>query len=111
MVEYRLYRYCGANFSVLISFFILIKNIDIWKSRLQAEWAKKKLVWVPHESTGYVAASMKRQQGEEVEVEIVETGKRKMVAKAGYSSSTLIEFKNRKYFVHILRKIKRIIGR
>jgi myosin protein heavy chain len=47
----------------------------------QAEWAKKKLVWVPHESTGYVAASMKRQQGEEVEVELVETGKRKMVAK------------------------------
>jgi len=47
----------------------------------QAEWAKKKLVWVPHENTGYVAASMKRQQGEEVEVELVETGKRKMVAK------------------------------
>ena len=53
------------------------------KSDNKAEWAKKKLVWVPHEPTGYVAASMKRQQGEEVEVEIVETGKRKMVAKAG----------------------------
>ena len=51
----------------------------------QAEWAKKKLVWVPSEEAGYVAASMKRQQGEEVEVELMESGKRKLVAKAGYS--------------------------
>jgi len=48
----------------------------------QAEWAQKRLVWVPHETAGFVAASMKgRTQGEEVEVEIVETGKKKLVPK------------------------------
>jgi hypothetical protein len=48
----------------------------------QAEWAGKRLVWVPHETAGFVAASMKRTQGEEVEVELVETGKKKLVSKA-----------------------------
>ena len=48
----------------------------------QAEWAQKRLVWVPHETAGFVAASMKgRTQGEEVEVELVETGKKKLVNK------------------------------
>jgi len=47
----------------------------------QAEWAGKRLVWVPHETAGFVAASMKRTQGEEVEVELVETGKKKLVSK------------------------------
>jgi len=47
----------------------------------QAEWAQKKLVWVPHESQGFVAASMKRAQGDDVEVEIQETGKRMLVSK------------------------------
>jgi len=47
----------------------------------QAEWAGKRLVWVPHETNGFVAASMKKTAGEEVEVEIVETGKKRMVSK------------------------------
>ena len=47
----------------------------------QAEWAQKRLVWVPHESQGFVAASMKKAQGDDVEVEIVETGKRMLVSK------------------------------
>ena len=42
----------------------------------QAEWSQKRLVWVPHESQGFVAASMKKAQGDDVEVEIVETSKR-----------------------------------
>ena len=49
----------------------------------QAEWAQKRLVWVPHETAGFVAASMTRKtQGDEVEVEFVETGKKKLVNKA-----------------------------
>ena len=47
----------------------------------QAEWAQKRLVWVPDETYGFIAASMKRTQGEEVEVEIVETCKKKLVSK------------------------------
>jgi Myosin heavy chain len=47
----------------------------------QAEWTQKRLVWVPHESHGFVAAGIKGERGDEVEVEIVETGKRQLVAK------------------------------
>ena len=42
----------------------------------QAEWSQKRLVWVPHETQGFVAAFMKKAQGDDVEVEIVETSKR-----------------------------------
>ncbi|XP_037927144.1 myosin heavy chain, non-muscle isoform X2 [Hermetia illucens] len=45
----------------------------------QAEWTQKRLVWVPHENQGFVAASIKREHGDEVEVELAETGKRVMV--------------------------------
>jgi hypothetical protein len=59
----------------------------------QAEWAQKRLVWVPDETAGFVAASMKRTQGEEVEVELVETGKKKLVSKArGFSILYYVRF-------------------
>lgn len=45
----------------------------------QAEWTQKRLVWVPHETQGFVAASIKGEKGDEVEVEIVESGKRILV--------------------------------
>ncbi|KAH8372005.1 hypothetical protein KR093_009695, partial [Drosophila rubida] len=45
----------------------------------QAEWTQKRLVWVPHENQGFVAASIKREHGDEVEVELAETGKRVMI--------------------------------
>lgn len=47
----------------------------------QTEWTSKKLVWVPHEQQGFVAASIKKELGDEYEVEIQETGKRLSVAK------------------------------
>jgi len=47
----------------------------------QAEWTSKRLVWVPHENQGFVSASVKGEKGEDVEVEIVETGKRFSVIK------------------------------
>lgn len=47
----------------------------------QAEWTQKRLVWVPHESQGFVAASIKGERGDEVEVELAETGKRVLVLK------------------------------
>lgn len=47
----------------------------------QAEWTQKRLVWVPHETHGFVAAGIKGERGDEVEVEIVETGRRQLVAK------------------------------
>lgn len=47
----------------------------------QAEWTQKRLVWVPHESQGFVAAGIKGERGDEVEVELQETGKRILVAR------------------------------
>ncbi|XP_052768982.1 myosin heavy chain, non-muscle-like isoform X3 [Mya arenaria] len=43
---------------------------------MQAEWATKKLIWVPHEVHGFVSASIKGEQGDEVEVQLEESGKR-----------------------------------
>lgn len=47
----------------------------------QAEWTQKRLVWVPHETQGFVSAGIKGERGDEVEVEIAETGKRVLVDK------------------------------
>lgn len=47
----------------------------------QAEWTSKRLAWVPHETQGFVAASVKGERGEEVEVEMIETGKHLLVNK------------------------------
>ena len=45
----------------------------------QAEWATKRLVWVPDEVNGFVCASVKGEKGEHVEVQLEETGKRFLV--------------------------------
>ncbi|KAK4026851.1 hypothetical protein OUZ56_015877 [Daphnia magna] len=47
----------------------------------QAEWTQKRLVWIPHDNFGFVSASIKGERGDEVEVEIMETGKRCHVPK------------------------------
>ena len=47
----------------------------------QAEWTTKRLVWIPHETHGFVAAGIKRDSGDEVEVEIADTGKMVLVNK------------------------------
>ncbi|XP_055688811.1 myosin heavy chain, non-muscle isoform X2 [Lutzomyia longipalpis] len=45
----------------------------------QAEWTQKRLVWVPHETQGFVAASIKGEDNDEVEVEVADSGKKMMV--------------------------------
>ena len=45
------------------------------------QWSAKKLVWVPHETNGFVAASVKGEKGDELEVEIVETSRRCLINK------------------------------
>ncbi|KAF6200920.1 hypothetical protein GE061_005367 [Apolygus lucorum] len=47
----------------------------------QAEWTQKRLVWVPHDVMGFVPAGIKGEHHDEVEVELVETGKRILVAR------------------------------
>ncbi|XP_047737475.1 myosin heavy chain, non-muscle isoform X3 [Hyalella azteca] len=47
----------------------------------QAEWTQRRLVWIPHNEHGFVAASIKGEVGDEVEVEIADTGKKVRVVK------------------------------
>ncbi|EJW84618.1 Myh9 protein, partial [Wuchereria bancrofti] len=48
---------------------------------LQAEWAKKRLVWVPHETEGFVSGSIKEDRGDDAVVELVDNGKRLTLSK------------------------------
>ncbi|GAA6220284.1 myosin-11 [Lates japonicus] len=47
----------------------------------QADWAAKKLVWVPSEKHGFEAASIKEEHGDEVLVELADNGKKVTVNK------------------------------
>ncbi|KAI3353042.1 hypothetical protein L3Q82_019615, partial [Scortum barcoo] len=47
----------------------------------QADWATKKLVWVPSEKLGFEAGSLKEEQGEECVVELTDSGKKVKVNK------------------------------
>ncbi|XP_021543073.1 myosin-9 isoform X1 [Neomonachus schauinslandi] len=47
----------------------------------QADWAAKKLVWVPSDKSGFEPASLKEEVGEEALVELVENGKKVKVNK------------------------------
>lgn len=42
----------------------------------QADWATKKLVWVPSEKLGFEAGSVKEEQGDECVVELTDSGKK-----------------------------------
>ncbi|XP_037702330.1 myosin-9 [Choloepus didactylus] len=47
----------------------------------QADWAAKKLVWVPSDKSGFEPASLKEEVGEEAIVELVENGKKVKINK------------------------------
>jgi len=47
----------------------------------QADWTQKRLVWVPSKEHGFVSASLKGDRGDEVLVEITDTGKRTTFSK------------------------------
>ncbi|TSK34818.1 Myosin-10 [Bagarius yarrelli] len=42
----------------------------------QADWAAKRLVWVPSEKHGFESASVREERGDEVEVELTDSGRR-----------------------------------
>lgn len=46
-----------------------------------AEWSAKRLVWIPHETLGFVAASIKAEIGDEYELEIIDSNKKVVVNK------------------------------
>ncbi|XP_051576348.1 myosin-10-like [Myxocyprinus asiaticus] len=42
----------------------------------QADWAAKRLVWVPSEKHGFESASVREERGDEVEVELMDSGRK-----------------------------------
>lgn len=64
----------------LLKYLVVDKNVVNDPSQ-QAEFAAKRLVWIPHETNGFTAASIKAERGDEFEVEIMETGKRVLINK------------------------------
>uniref|UniRef100_A0A0N5B157 Myosin motor domain-containing protein n=1 Tax=Syphacia muris TaxID=451379 RepID=A0A0N5B157_9BILA len=61
--------------------FLMVQKDPITNPVMQGEWAMKKLVWVPHETEGFVMGSMKEDRGDDVVIEIVETGKKVVISK------------------------------
>ena len=58
-----------------LQYLVIDKNI-INDPALQADWTQKRLVWVPSKTQGFEAASLKSDKGDEVVVELQESGKR-----------------------------------
>ncbi|XP_059423424.1 myosin-10 isoform X7 [Carassius carassius] len=48
----------------------------VFSASSQADWAAKRLVWVPSEKHGFESASIREERGDEVEVELTESGKK-----------------------------------
>lgn len=63
-------QFCGYMFLI-----IQVQKGIVADPALQAEWAKKRLVWVPHETEGFVSGSIKDDRGDDAVVELVDNGK------------------------------------
>uniref|UniRef100_A0A8C1XX37 Myosin, heavy chain 14, non-muscle n=1 Tax=Cyprinus carpio TaxID=7962 RepID=A0A8C1XX37_CYPCA len=48
----------------------------VFSASSQADWAAKRLVWVPSEKHGFESASMREERGDEVDVELTDSGKK-----------------------------------
>ncbi|CAD5216368.1 unnamed protein product [Bursaphelenchus okinawaensis] len=61
--------------------YLIVKRTAVADPTMQAEWAQKRQVWVPHEREGFVAAQIKEDNGEMYVVEVVETGQQMKLSK------------------------------
>ncbi|MGH0118756.1 UNVERIFIED_CONTAM: hypothetical protein FKN15_062218 [Acipenser sinensis] len=78
--DFKMAKKAGSTLSEDEKFLFLDKNF-INSPLAQADWAAKKLVWVPSEKQGFEAASIKEERGDEVVVELAENGKKMTINK------------------------------
>uniref|UniRef100_A0A0N5A3F0 Myosin motor domain-containing protein n=1 Tax=Parastrongyloides trichosuri TaxID=131310 RepID=A0A0N5A3F0_PARTI len=64
--------------------YLRVQRDAVQDPSMQAEWARKRLVWVPHEKEGFVAGSILEDHGDDVVVEILETNKQIRLSKDDY---------------------------
>ncbi|XP_016087656.1 myosin-10-like [Sinocyclocheilus grahami] len=48
----------------------------VFSASSQADWAAKRLIWVPSEKHGFESASVREERGDEVEVELTDSGRK-----------------------------------
>ncbi|XP_057195438.1 myosin-10 isoform X4 [Triplophysa rosa] len=49
---------------------------SVFSASSQADWAAKRLIWVPSEKHGFESASMREERGDEVQVELTDSGRK-----------------------------------
>ena len=62
--------------------FLTVDRAGINDAQVQAEWASKKLMWIPHPDAGFIPGSIKSVEGELANVEL-QDGTKKKVSKDG----------------------------
>ncbi len=60
--------------------FLQVDKAHMHDAVAQSEWAKKKLVWVPHQEQGFVTGTITSEKGEQAVVKL-EDGSQKTVSK------------------------------
>uniref|UniRef100_A0A8C7MDH7 Myosin-9 n=1 Tax=Oncorhynchus kisutch TaxID=8019 RepID=A0A8C7MDH7_ONCKI len=70
-----------TSFSGIFQAFLYVDRNMVNNPLAQADWATKKLVWVPSERLGFEAGSVKEERGEECLVELADSGKKVKVNK------------------------------
>uniref|UniRef100_A0A673J3T7 Myosin-9 n=1 Tax=Sinocyclocheilus rhinocerous TaxID=307959 RepID=A0A673J3T7_9TELE len=73
-------RWVSFTINCILKFLYADRN-TINDPLAQADWASKKLVWVPSEKLGFEAGSIKEETGDECLVELVDSGKKIKVNK------------------------------
>ena len=58
--------------------FLTVDRASINDALVQAEWASKKLVWIPHPDAGFIPGSIKSEEGESANVELQDGTKKKI---------------------------------
>ena len=58
--------------------FLTVDQASINDALVQAEWASKKLMWIPHPDTGFIPGSIKSVEGELANVELQDGTKKKI---------------------------------
>ena len=61
--------------------YLFVDRAVVYNPATQADWTAKKLVWVPSERLGFEAGSIKEEHGDEVMVELADSGKKVRVNK------------------------------
>lgn len=60
--------------------YLTVSRGKIFDAVAQAEWTKKKLVWLPHPERGFVSGSVKEDKGDQMVVEL-ENGQKQSISK------------------------------